>query len=255
MDRAPDRALVSTLESRLVNAWPAFEVAVVDGWLLRFASGYTKRANSASPLMPDASLDDALIDHILARFGRQNIAPTFRLTGLERPDTEERLAARGLVDFDPTLCLVAPLVDAPESEPTVQLEPEPSPAWVRAAAEAYGGDKADRAILGMIVGRIREETAFATLVLDDRPVAWGLGVTERGFTGLYDIVVAPDLRGLGLGRQVVRSLMAWGRGLGAGHAYLQVREVNEVARSLYASLGFSDAYRYRHRVLQDPATG
>ncbi|HYF54779.1 MAG TPA: GNAT family N-acetyltransferase [Salinarimonas sp.] len=243
-----DRVLTAALESRLVNAWPAFEVALVEGWLLRFASGYSKRANSASPMVPGADLDKGLIRHIVARFEARGITPTFRLTGLEHPGVEARLEAFGLRDFDPTFCMVAPIDTAEDPDSAVQIEPEPSPAWIRAAAGAYGGDKADRELLGMIVGRIREETAFATLVLDDRPVAWGLGVTERGFTGLYDIVVAPDLRGLGLGRQVVRSLMAWGCRLGATRAYLQVRESNEVARALYRSLGFEDAYRYRHRV-------
>ncbi|KAA2237319.1 GNAT family N-acetyltransferase [Salinarimonas soli] len=247
-----DHTLIAALESRLVNAWPAFEVAVAEGWLLRFASGYSKRANSASPLVPGADLDDGLIDHIVRRFERQGIVPTFRLTGLEAPGVEAKLAARGLVDFEPTLCMMAPLAGGEEPEPAVQLERAASPAWIRNAAEAYGGDKADRDILGVIVGRIRESAAFATLVLDDRPVAWGLGVTERGFTGLYDIVVAPDLRGLGLGRQVVRSLMTWGREHGATHAYLQVREANEVARSLYGSLGFADAYRYTHRIPPPP---
>jgi len=243
-----DRALIAALEGRLVNAWPAFEVAVVEGWLLRFASGYSKRANSASPLVPDADLDADLIRHIVGRFERQGITPTFRLTGLEAPGVEARLAAAGLVDFDPTRCMIADIAGDEDLEPAVQIERTASPAWIRGAAGAYGGDKADRDILGMIVGRIREEAAFATLVLDDRPVAWGLGVAERGLTGLYDIVVAPDLRGLGLGRQVMRALMAWGRERGAGRAYLQVREANEVARSLYASLGFVDAYRYTHRV-------
>ena len=37
---------------------------------------------------------------------------------------------------------------------------------------------------------------------------------------------------------------------GAQTAYLQVREENEVARALYASLGFRDAYRYTHRVMR-----
>ena len=61
-------------------------------------------------------------------------------------------------------------------------------------------------------------------------MAWGLGVVERGYVGLYDIVVAPDLRGIGLGRRVVTSLMAWGCREGAHSAYLQVREENEIAR-------------------------
>jgi ribosomal protein S18 acetylase RimI-like enzyme len=49
---------------------------------------------------------------------------------------------------------------------------------------------------------------------------------------------------------MVTSLMAWGRSEGATVAYLQVREENEVARALYASLGFRDAYRYTHRVMR-----
>jgi len=101
----------------------------------------------------------------------------------------------------------------------------------------------------LIVARIRQKTAFATLSLDDRPVAWGLGVVERGYIGLYDIVVSPDLRGIGLGRRVVSSLMAWGSGQGAHTAYLQVREENEIARSLYEAFGFKTAYRYTHRVM------
>ena len=66
--------------------------------------------------------------------------------------------------------------------------------------------------------------------------------------GLYDVVVAPELRGLGLARTVTTELMAWGREQGATKAYLQVREENEVARALYRSLGFTDAYRYTHRM-------
>ena len=85
------------------------------------------------------------------------------------------------------------------------------PRWVRETARSYGGEKADDSILVEIVSRIRQEAAFATLDLDDRHVAWGLGVVERGYVGLYDIVVAPDLRGIGLGRRIVTSLMAWGR--------------------------------------------
>jgi ribosomal protein S18 acetylase RimI-like enzyme len=121
--------------------------------------------------------------------------------------------------------------------------------WVREAAQSYGGDKADDGTLMKIVSRIHQKTAFATLSLDDQPVAWGLSVVERGYVGLYDIVVSPDLRGIGLGRRVVASLIAWGCGEGAHTAYLQVREENEIARSLYGALGFDTAYRYTHRVM------
>jgi ribosomal protein S18 acetylase RimI-like enzyme len=249
-----DPALVQALETRLINAWPSLETQVADGWILRFARGYSKRANAASPLVPGASLDDALIDHIIGQFEAQALPPTFRLTSLEALDVDERLAARGFVEIEPSYGMIAPLSEdlvktsEVDIDPAVRIEPKASPRWLREVAASYGGDKADHAALGEIVARIRQQAAFATLSLDERPAAWGLAVAERGYVALFDIVVAPDLRGLGLGRQMVCALTTWARGIGAGHAYLQVRESNEVARDLYRSLGFRDAYRYTHRV-------
>jgi ribosomal protein S18 acetylase RimI-like enzyme len=250
-----DAALVQALETRLVNAWPALETQIVDDWILRFAKGYSKRANSASPLVPGASLDDAQIDQIVAQFQAQKLRPTFRLTTLEAPDVDERLAGRGLVETEPSYGMMAPLSEAATIEPQVELEPTvvieaaPTPRWIKEVAASYGGDKSDHLVLAEILARIRQSTAYATLSLDGRPSAWGLAVAERGFVGLFDIVVAPDLRGLGLGRQIVCALMAWARKQGAANAYLQVRESNTGARDLYRSLGFADVYRYTHRVM------
>ncbi len=249
-----DVALVQALETRLINAWPSFEIEVADGWILRFAEGYSKRANAATPLLPGAQVDPALIDHILRSFDERGIAPCFRLTGIEDRRAEEILAGTGLVDFDPSLCLTAPVGDGLAVDASVVIRAVPKPAWIAAAATSYGGEKSNADRLGRIVRLIRQPAAFATLSLDGEDSAWGLAVAERGYVGLYDIVVAPGLRGLGLGRRLVASLMAWGRGQGGTLAYLQMREANEVAASLYASLGFTTAYRYTHRVLPSRTT-
>ncbi len=245
-----DPALALALETRLLNAWPSFEYQFLEGWVLRFAGGYSKRANSASPIAPGARLDEAGVEDLRERFLARNIRPIVRLTGLQDPAADGLLAARGFAEVEPTWCLACPLDEAPELDVSLSLDPEPGPAWVRDAAAAYGGDKADDALLLGIVRRIRPPAAFATLDLDGRPVAWGLGVCERGYVGLYDIVVAPDLRGLGLGRRVVAGLMSWGMGRGARLAYLQVREENRVAIDLYRSMGFREAYRYTHRIME-----
>ncbi|WP_375462009.1 GNAT family N-acetyltransferase [uncultured Enterovirga sp.] len=246
---APDRELIFALESRLVNAWPSFEVELADGWLVRFAEGYSKRANAATPILPGARLDPALVDGILSAFEARGVAPCFRLTGIEDPDADAVLAERGLALYDASLGMVAPIDPGFARDTSIRLDLAPKPAWIDAAAAAYGGDKSNRVILGRIVRLIRQPAVFATLVLDGHPSAWGLAVAERGFVGLYDIVVAPDLRGLGLGRRLVTTLMAWGREAGAERAYLQMGEANEVADGLYRSLGFTTAYRYTHRVM------
>jgi len=245
-----NHSLVIGLESRLLNAWPSFDYQAYDGWILRLANGYTKRANSATPFWPGATLDDELIDTMIARFLEANVRPTFRLNGLEAEDVDATLKMRGFKEIEPTHVLTAPIRDGDCTvDPEVRLEPQVSKRWVREAAQSYGGDKGDDETLMKIVSRIHQKTAFATLHLDDQAVAWGLGVVERGYVGLYDIVVSPELRGIGLGRRVVASLMAWGCGEGARTAYLQVREENEIARSLYGALGFGTAYRYTHRIM------
>jgi N-acetylglutamate synthase len=249
-----DAALVLALESRLINAWPSFDYQVCDGWLLRLAKGYSKRANSASPLIPGAVLDDSLLDHMVEHFLAQNVRPTFRLTSLEDAHADAVLERRGFDAIEPTRVLTTRIPEECVVDPSIILEPKVSTRWVRETAQSYGGEKADDSILVEIVSRIRQPAVFATLDIDGRHVAWGLGVRERGYVGLYDIVVAPELRGIGFGRKVVTSLMAWGRDSGAHTAYLQVRDDNEVARGLYTDFGFETAYRYIHRVMPGRAS-
>lgn len=245
----PHFELTQALESRMMNAWPSFECQFYDGWVVRFANGYTKRANSVSPLWAGASLDDELIKHIVSQFAQMNLRPVFRLTGLESPGTDERLADHGFVESDPTFCMINDDPGSFDAEESINISSELPERWVSDTIKSYGEHGVGPEVLAEIVSRIRQTHGFATLMMDDQAVAWGLGVIERGYIGLYDIVVLPDLRGLGLGRRVLNGLISWGIEHNAKRVYLQVTEQNEVARSLYRSLGFADAYRYRHRIL------
>ena len=42
--------LIRYLEELSLNALPSLENIFLDGWVVRFANGYTKRANSVNPL-------------------------------------------------------------------------------------------------------------------------------------------------------------------------------------------------------------
>ena len=61
MSLAIDLDGVRRLEELAFRSWPALETRDIAGWRLRFAGGYTKRANSINALRPDAGADLATL--------------------------------------------------------------------------------------------------------------------------------------------------------------------------------------------------
>jgi len=75
--------------------------------------------------------------------------------------------------------------------------------------------------------------------------AVGIAVEYDGIIGLFCLAVNPSRRRQGLGRKLVRGLLA---GSPAPLTYLQVFSGNEAGIGLYDSLGFAEVYRYCHCV-------
>jgi GNAT superfamily N-acetyltransferase len=242
-----DLDLVRALEERGFNSWPALRTMLVDGWVVRLSDGHTRRANSASPYLPSRLAPDALIDVVEPLFHEATLRPVFRITPLADPGVETRLVARGWRDDDPSLGMYS-AEPFGAADPAVQFEPRASDAWIDGAMAAYGFGEKGAAALRRTLPLIALPAAYATLVEDDEPLAFGLAVAERGMVGFHDIVVAPKARGRGLGRRLISALIDWGRRQGATSAYLLVREANAPARTLYRSLGFVDVYRYANMV-------
>jgi len=247
------------LEERGFNAWPAPRNIYFGGWVFRLGGGYTKRANSANALGGRHDLRAGSINawtpargfrEVMAeaeRFYAANGQPTiFRLTPLAGPDAEPLLAAAGYERLDPSSVMTASL-EAAQSAGEVRIESGPTPAWLNGVAAAQGVAPSHRLIHDRIVQAIAPPAGFATAFVGQTAAGFGLGVAERGAVGLFDIVVRAEFRGRGFGRALTRALMDWGRQAGAENAYLQVSATNPVARRLYESLGFRDAYPYHYR--------
>lgn len=104
------------------------------------------------------------------------------------------------------------------------------------------------ATMRQMLSSIIPQKCFISLYQQENVVACGLGVLERGFLGIFDIVTDWNYRNQGFGEQLVLNLLKWGKENGAKHAYLQVMLNNQPASRLYRKLGFQEIYRYWYRV-------
>lgn len=75
------------LEEITLNSWPALQSYLYDGWLLRWADGYTKRSNSVQPLY---STDNPIeigtkIIECQNFYERAGLTPCFKITPFVQP--------------------------------------------------------------------------------------------------------------------------------------------------------------------------
>ncbi|PPQ25872.1 hypothetical protein CCR94_24140 [Rhodoblastus sphagnicola] len=237
-------AFVSPLEERASNAWPAARAILVGGWAFRFANGFSKRANSANALFPNT--DFAEVRQAAECFYTRHRLPViFRLTPLAPPEADSALEQAGYARIEPCRVMVADI--GAVARGSLSLDDAPSPQWLDGFARASGESLEARRDHAALLERIFAPRVFATAHRQGAPVGFGMAVRERGQIGLFDLMVAPEHRGSGIGRKIMQALLHWGREAGARQAYLQVHQSNAVALNLYESFGFRAGYDYHYR--------
>jgi ribosomal protein S18 acetylase RimI-like enzyme len=131
---------------------------------------------------------------------------------------------------------------------TAELQESLSDEWLGDFCAMSAVSDGHRESLREILTNIIPRHCFVSLTSNGRVVACGLGVLQSGFIGLFDIVTHSEFRRRGYGRQVVSSILAWGKENQAKMAYLQVMLSNPPALQLYEKLGFREQYQYWYRI-------
>lgn len=246
MNIPPDIALVRACEERIVNCWPAVTTLLVDGFVVRMANGYSGRANSATPIEAGADLSDEALAAIESLYAQAGLPSIVRVTALAAPGLEARLHARGYRLRDESIGQIAPLHgDARPMDADALIEAQASRDWLAGVSRLQSPGKRDPAHLEAIVGRIRVQAGFASVMQEGAAIGFGLCAVDRGMGEIGSIIIDPAHRGRGIGRRLVRALMGFAGGNGAHSAFLQVESGNAPAVKLYHSLGFEDVYVYR----------
>jgi len=241
----------AAIEETSLNAWPALAQILLDGWVLRFANGYSRRNNSVNAVYGGVLPIAEKIARSEAIFRAKGLPPTFKLTPFSYPDNlDARLAEAGYQRVSPTSVQVAHLSNLPPINPALgwRHQDTATEAWINAYSQMNAVRAGKEATLRQILEHIPLAACYATIERNGQIIACGLGVQQEKLVGLFDIVTHPDYRRQGLGRAVVLGLMHWGQQRGAAHAYLQVVVGNAPAFGLYAGLGYREIYQYWYRV-------
>ncbi|VVJ24565.1 Acetyltransferase [Amycolatopsis camponoti] len=238
-----------TLEIACSRAWPPLVEKPLGTWRLRWADGFTGRANSALAVGdPGLPIPDAL--RAVCDFAHdRGIQPMVQV--VRDSPNERAIVAEGW--FQATrhhrghevVVLTAPLTGASPVDGVV-VHDEPTPEWWNLTLGPGEDIPAARSVLtGGKVG-------YGVATLDGAAAGVVRGALVDGWLHVGRLEVAPDFRRRGLAKALMGALHAWGAEHGADRAVLQVAEGNSGALALYAGLGYTPHHRYRYWV---PAPG
>jgi ribosomal protein S18 acetylase RimI-like enzyme len=239
--------MMGRFDRLVAAAWPAPHIERLGGWWLRYAAGVTKRANSVLPLGDPGDLRTA-IDGAESFYAARDLPTVFSIGDGAWPGLDGVLGAGGYEVVDPTLVMTADLPGRsdgplPNEHGPVSIDHFPSRAWLGLWSSVDGRHGDQLAVAGKILTGV--PASYVRLAAGQ---AVGRGVAQGEWYGIYCMAVAPAARRRGLGRAVLRTLLAVARREGARRAYLAVVERNEPARRLYEREGFRVAGRYHYRV-------
>lgn len=247
--------MLRLIEELSMNAWPSLQTMVYDGWILRFANGYTRRANSVNPLYSSARDVYRKIEHCETLYQSKNLNIVFKMTSEVYPEILDQLLSRiGYKDDAYTSVRVLELNNDLQKSFTQPLIVTnfPDEDWVTNFCRLNNICERNSVTLKKMLENIIPKKCFASIQLDNKVIACGMGVLEHDFIGVFDIVVDVNYRNQGYGRQLILNLLRWGKVNGAKNAYLQVMLDNLPALKLYSNLGFQEIYKYWYRIkIQD----
>lgn len=238
----------ASIQSLEMAAWPDLDHMLLGDWRLRFARGFSGRANSATALHEGATLSDAEIDTIEAFYRDHALPSLIRLTPFVRPELDRRLAERGYAAKSASEYRAVSLKGPRGFEPGLMHAETPTAAWIADFGRLNGRTDFNSTTMTHMLERLDARATFASIIEDGHRVAVGMGVLTDGLMEIQSIAVDATLRKRGLGRRVVGGLLAWGCTQGARAAILSVEATNEPAIRLYTSLGFEKAAGYHYRV-------
>ncbi|MEU5259126.1 GNAT family N-acetyltransferase [Amycolatopsis sp. NPDC021455] len=243
-----------TLQVACSRAWPPPVVELLGEWRLRWADGFTGRANSVLAVGdPGRPVPEAL--RTVCDFAHdRGITPMAQV--VRDSPTERAIAAEGWVEAKghrrghEVVVLTRPSFHVKARPPGgsfhVKVADEPTPEWWELT---LGRDEDSEAARAVVTGG---KVGYGVATLDGVTAGAVRGALVDGWLHVGRLEVAPAFRRRGLAKALMAAVHTWGAEHGADRAVLEVAEGNSGALALYAGLGYAPHHRYRYWV---PAPG
>lgn len=240
--------LIRYLEELSLNAHPSLQTQHYDGWVLRFANGYTSRANSVNPLYPSVIALNEKVEECEKRYFSHGLPCVFKVTEDNVQMLDEMLQDRGYEVVTPTDVMIADLTDKQFNVSDSIMTERVTEEWLNTylTLEKYT-DPVTCETVAQICRSIQNDTLYCYIKRDEKNIACASAVMENGYVYIANVIVDETYRGNGYGRQLCESLLSQAKNKGAHTAYLQVVQGNEIATNLYKTLGYEKMYSYWYR--------
>lgn len=242
------------IEELSMNAWPALQTKLFDGWVLRFADGYTKRSNSINPIYSSTISLHKKLNFCEKEYEHINLPIVYKLTSdSQLKEIDEELDKRGYIRIDETSVRILKMNNYYQEEAgDIDIATEFSNTWINGFYKCSSiTNEKDQMTANKILKNIMGEVVCVSKLVDKKVIGCGFGVIERDYIGIFDIVVDKSYRGNGYGKNIMHSILKTAAVKGVKTAYLQVVVGNIPAENLYENLGFKEEYKYWYRVKKD----
>ena len=238
-----------TIEELTMNAWPSLQTIVYNGWIIRMASGYTKRTNSVNPIYSFENNIDYKINYCENIYRKNNLPVIFKIIECnEYKILDQKLETLNYEKIDLTSVQICDEIKNVKLYENIKINNYFTEEWKNCLYSCYNINNSETIqTIDKMLKNIKHEM-ICVIKMDKGNIAGcGYGVIERGFIGLYDIFVKEEYRGKGYGKEIVETILTKGKEIGIKKAYLTVVDNNTIAKNLYMQFGFKEIYKYWYR--------
>ena len=240
------------IERAAVRSWPALESHAIDGWIWRFTSGGSIRANSVAALDDPGADVDCVIDCIEALYRERSAPAVFTVSDVSQPpDLDTRLAARGYLRGDDHVTMTKVVRSTVEIPAACVVATTPPDGWMEAYLSGLSADR--RTAAPKLIANLPKPSLstlgvfFIAHRIGSTTTSSGLTVIDGTLASIQCMATVTEARGRGGAKAVLAAIEVIAAQHGATSLYLQTSGDNTAARALYTAAGFTIAGRYHTR--------